>query len=345
MSTYPTMKVSDELVTKIQQRATAALALSAGANQGADLSGWCGPVFDQQQEGSCTACTTRDFLLWLQNKYGYKLVVDPSVNALYYFARQIFGDLNTDGGSTVQDAFQSAITHGIIPTSDEVYSRDTLFSEPPMQDVAFKATSLQNLPANTASIRASLDNGTPVGVAVLVDQTLFTPGDTPDGIIGLVDVYTAVPNEAHAVLIVAYRTHPTYGYLYKFQNSWGAGYGDRGYAWFTEAYMTKNLFEVCTLDIPQTLAPPAPPAPIYPSEETDLVQRHHGIACNDDTYVPPELWSLVGPAQSAGSGSSVVNGKTYASAVQNGITYIHYQVMKDAGYALTRITNGWTFTK
>ncbi|WP_436663533.1 glycoside hydrolase domain-containing protein [Alicyclobacillus acidoterrestris] len=254
---YNTIQLTDQQLARIRQRAASARVLAAASNQGADLSQWCGSVFDQGQEGACADCTTRDFLLWLQNKYGYSPVVDPSVNANYYFARLMYGDLNTDGGSSLHDAFQAAITYGVIPSSDFAFGPNTLYVEPPLQDVAFQASSLEDLPISTEAIRASLDSGVPVGISILVMQTLNSP--TLYNGIHIVDAGTVEPNQGHGVFVVAYKPDPTYGYLYKFQNSWGTAYGDGGFAWFTEAYLQKCLVEVCTLDIPEIRTAPVPP--------------------------------------------------------------------------------------
>ena len=230
------------------------VAIPAGTNQGADLSQWCGPVFNQQQEGSCTACTCRDYLLWLQNKYGYSAQttppsVDPSVNAIYYYARQIFGDLMQDDGATGYDAMLATTEYGVIPSSDDPYSESTLFTPPPLQDVAYKAIGPYSLAANTSSIRASLDAGKPVGIGVGVMNTLFTP-QIVDGM-AIVDVGSQM-GEGHEIFVVSYAPNPGYGgYLYKFQNSWGTDYGVGGFAWFTERYLDQMLFEVNQLDIPQ----------------------------------------------------------------------------------------------
>ncbi|WP_206922800.1 glycoside hydrolase domain-containing protein [Alicyclobacillus suci] len=254
---YNTIKLTDQQLARIRQRAASARVLAPASNQGADLSQWCGSVFDQGQEGACADCTTRDFLLWLQNKYGYSPVIDPSVNANYYFARLMYGDLNTDGGSSLHDAFQAAVTYGVIPSSDFAFGPNTLYVEPPLQDVAFQASSLEDLPISTEAIRASLDSGVPVGISILVMQTLYSP-TMYDGM-HIVDAGTVEPNQGHGVFVVAYKPDPTYGYLYRFQNSWGTSYGDNGFAWFTEAYLKQCLVEACTLDIPKTRTAPVPP--------------------------------------------------------------------------------------
>lgn len=220
--------------------------LPGGANQGADLSQWCGPVFNQQQEGSCTACTTRDLIWWLENKYGYPVIIDPAVNALYFFGRKIFGDLAEDDGSTLADTTEGAVTYGVIPTSDDQYSEVTLYTQPPLMDVAFKAISRTPLAPTTANIRASLDSGQPVGISVTVMQSLFYPAAG-----GIVDVGAVVPDEGHAIFVCAYKPDATHGYIYKFQNSWGTDYGVEGFGWFTEAYLGGCLEEVVQMDIPQ----------------------------------------------------------------------------------------------
>jgi len=231
-----------------RKRTMAAVALSPVHNQGADLSQWCGAVFNQLQEGSCTACETRDHLLWKQNRYGYVPVTDPNVQILYYFGRKVFGDLNSDNGATIHDAHYAAINNGVWPASVEAYNKSTLFTVP-SGDPTFNASEQQDLQPTTANIRASLDSGVPVGVAVEVDRTLFNP-TLYDGM-HIADVTTQVLGEGHALFIPTYKTDPAHGYLYKYQNSWGEGYGDKGFAWFTEAYLQKYLYELGTLDIPQ----------------------------------------------------------------------------------------------
>jgi len=253
MSHFNTFRLTDTYRKRLAQMNR--VAIPAGANQGADLSQWCGPVFDQQQEGSCTACSCRDYLLWLQNKYGYSAkttppYTDPSVNAIYYYARLLCGDLTVDEGSTEYNAMLAAVEYGVIPTSDDPYGENTLFTPPPLQDVVFKATEARNLLATTASIRASLDAGVPVGIAVQVMSTLFNPQIINGK--AIVDWGTAYP-EGHGIFVVAYEPTTEFkgGYIYKFQNSWGTDYGIGGYAWFTELYLGGMLGEVVQLDIPQ----------------------------------------------------------------------------------------------
>lgn len=276
MNTY---KLTDTQKALIAMRPT--VALVEGANQGADLSQWCGSVFNQEEEGSCTACTTRDYLLWLQNKLGYDPITHPDVQALYYFGRLICGDLMQDDGSTVLDAFQASITYGIIPSTDESYTPQTLYTPPPVQDVAFHALAVRNLTPTTQSLRAVLDSGVPAGIAMGVCQSLFTP-TTYNGM-AVVDYGNVVPNEGHAILCVGYKPDPKFSYLYKIQNSWGTGYGDGGFVWLTESYLTQLLAEVCALTIPD----PRHKAP--PDYTMDLIHGPTQTVVGDSLTVKVQL--------------------------------------------------------
>jgi hypothetical protein len=143
----------------------------------------------------------------------------------------------------------------------------------------------------------------------------------------------------------------------KFPNSWGPGWGENGNGYFSYDYIKKYttaLFVIVPLTQPSPLPAPTPqPSPTpkpkpgdYLMLETDLIEHHKGVIVNGDTYVPPELWQRVGQAVQVDATHFKVNGKTYPGTIQNGTTYIHYQVMKDAGYTLTKIEPlGWTFAK
>jgi hypothetical protein len=255
---YPTMKVSDEFAARMHanreaaKKVAIAAPFNALANQGSDYTQYCGPVPDQGTEGSCTAETTRNHVWWKQNRYGYKTIIDPAINAIYYFARQIYGDLSTDGGSTINDAYQGGITYGIISTLNDLYNTGTLYTQPPLADVVFKCTSKTQLATTTAAIRASLDSGEPVGISMAVMQTLFSPVN------GVVDVGPICPNEGHGQFVCGYKTDPQYQYLYKIQGSWGTGYGLNGFIYITEAYLDQCLWEAFQLDIPKNENGPIP---------------------------------------------------------------------------------------
>ena len=250
---FTMMSVSDAFVSRMETNRKSAQAnisfVPFSVAKGVDLSQWCGPVFDQGIEESCTACTVRDYLLWLQNKYNYNPIIDPSVNAIYYYGRLLFGNTSANTGCMLSYSMQGTVLYGVIPTEDDPYGADTLYTWPSSYDAVFVPTGTQSLVATTANIRSTLDSGQPVGISILVMQSLSIPVN------GVIDISEKVPNKSHAVFCCAYKPDPVYEYLYKIQNSWGTLYGENGYAWLTEAYLKEGLWEICVLDISPTLTP------------------------------------------------------------------------------------------
>ncbi|SIS88008.1 glycoside hydrolase domain-containing protein [Alicyclobacillus vulcanalis] len=257
---YNTFRITDRYLGRIRRRQNliAGTAQPESSGNGVDLSQYCGPVINQLAEGSCTACTVRDYIWWLQNKYGYPQPVDPSVNGLYYWGRLITGDLTADKGSTFEAVATGAMVWGVVPSSVDPLSENTLYVQPQWSDVVLQASSVTVISPTTASLRAMLDSGKPVGIAIQVTSELYLP-TVYDGLY-VVDGGTVEQGVGHEVLVVGYQPDPTYGYLYKFQNSWGPDYGNNGFGYFSEAFLQKYMLDAAVMDIPQK-----PTQPVQPS--------------------------------------------------------------------------------
>ncbi|WP_062306528.1 glycoside hydrolase domain-containing protein [Alicyclobacillus sendaiensis] len=256
---YNTFRLTDDYLNRIKRRQKLIdfTVQAESSGNGVDLSQYCGPVINQLAEGSCTACTVRDYIWWLQNKYGYPQPVDPSVNGLYYWGRLITGDLTQDRGSTFEAVATGAMVWGVVPSSVDPLSENTLYVQPQWSDVVMQASSCTVISPTTASLRAMLDSGKPVGIAIQVTSALYQP--TVYNGLYVVDGGTVEQGVGHEIIVVGYQPDPTYGYLYKFQNSWGTGYGNGGFAYFSEAFLQKYMLDAATMDIPQKPTQPVQP--------------------------------------------------------------------------------------
>ncbi|MCL6443639.1 MAG: DUF1906 domain-containing protein [Alicyclobacillus sp.] len=257
---YNTFRITDRYLGRIRRRQLfiADTTQSVSSGNGVDLSQYCGPVINQLAEGSCTACTVRDYIWWLQNKYGYPQPVDPSVNGLYYWGRLITGDLEQDKGSTFEAVATGAMIWGVVPSSVDPLSENTLYVQPQWSDVVMQASSCTVISPTTASLRSMLDSGKPVGIAIQVTSELYLP-TVYDGLY-VVDGGTVEQGVGHEVLVVGYQPDPKYGFLYKFQNSWGPNYGNNGFGYFSEAFLQKYLLDAAVMDIPPHPAGAVPPS-------------------------------------------------------------------------------------
>lgn len=257
---YNMFRLTDDYLRRIKRRQNliAVTAQPESSGNGVDLSQYCGPVINQLAEGSCTACTVRDYIWWLQDKYGYPQPMDPSVNGLYYWGRLITGDLSADKGSTFEAVATGAMVWGVVPSSVDPLSENTLYVQPQWSNAVMQASSCTVISPTTASLRTMLDSGKPVGIAIQVTSALYQP--TVYNGLYVVDGGTVEQGVGHEILVVGYQPDPTYGYLYKFQNSWGTGYGNNGFAYFSEAFLQKYLLDAAIMDIPQK-----PTQPVQPS--------------------------------------------------------------------------------
>lgn len=82
---------------------------------------WMPPLYDQAQEGSCTAFGAKNTREFLSIKY-VKKPVPLSAQFQYYCERLLNGDVPQDAGSTVATAMVSMQMWGIAPDADEPYS-------------------------------------------------------------------------------------------------------------------------------------------------------------------------------------------------------------------------------
>jgi hypothetical protein len=91
-------------------------------------------------------------------------------------------------------------------------------------------------PSNTDEILQVLASGSDVWAAMLIDGAKWSNKAMKNAVIP--DWTT--PNGGHAVSISGYRQTPR-GREFMIHNSWGESWGDKGYAWISEAMVKKNL--------------------------------------------------------------------------------------------------------
>jgi C1A family cysteine protease len=89
---------------------------------------WMPPVYDQGNEGCCTAFGAKEVREWLSARYPGKLV-PLSAQFQYYCELLLNGSLPNDEGSTVATAMMSMRMFGICPDADEPFT--TPFAQKP----------------------------------------------------------------------------------------------------------------------------------------------------------------------------------------------------------------------
>lgn len=207
------------------------------------------PIDDQGQAGSCTANASCD---------AFELIMaDPVVQLsrlfTYWNARNMTGDAGRDEGCTLRNTFASFTNLGASPETWWPYDvryvneRPALGAYEKAYDHKIKgyyAISEEYQPRLDQMERA-LRAGLPVVFGTDVGRQFETTDGTtvlefPDASLG-----------GHALVVVGFYETDSGERVWVIRNSWGTGWGDKGYCLFSSDYMTRP--ETCDLWVPLPL--------------------------------------------------------------------------------------------
>lgn len=166
-----------------------------------------------------------------------------SARHIYFLARDEGGfGTKSDSGALIKDGVKALSTKGAVEESVWPYRAGEFASDPPAgveQARKFKITDAQPL-SGLAEIKRSLN-----GVGVLVAGiSLFESSMTPEvGKTGIVKMPKVKEQTVggHAVCLIGYDDAKK---LVKFVNSWGAGWGDKGFGYLPYDYVEKYSSDV-----------------------------------------------------------------------------------------------------
>lgn len=212
----------------------------------ADLRPQCPPIVDQGSIGSCTANALAGALGFIELKeladgfqsesMEFKDRFEPlSRLFIYYNERDMEGDVNQDGGAEIRDGIKTLAKIGACSEEVWPYQADMLFIRPSpstyAQALSHQITSYVRL-QSLDHVRASLAGGSPVAFGFTCYESLEDEIVSETGILPMPG-----PDEAmiggHAVLAVGY-DDDTERLLVR--NSWGTGWGLKGYFWMPYDY-------------------------------------------------------------------------------------------------------------
>lgn len=222
---------------------------------------WNVPVVDQGQLGSCTGNGIASALGYLQLKEGEQFV-QPSRLFIYYNERVLEGTVGEDAGAEIRDGIKSVVDSGYCPETDWPYNISQFTVKP--WDVAYVdaakdlVKTYQRVMVRSYSIQEAIAIGFPVIVGFTVYDSFMT---STDGVIPMPSAGETIAG-GHCVLVVGYDQVTR---LFKFQNSWGTGWGDKGFGYIPFDYLGNALYGgdywIVTSD--QSVGPaPVPPAPV-----------------------------------------------------------------------------------
>jgi len=239
-----------------------------------NLEGGMPPVWDQGQLASCVSHGTCAAMVYALTHEG-AAPIDPSRLFHYYAARLRAGyDVTQDTGMEIRDGLASAAKDGVPPQAEWPYVTDAFPVRPP--DVAWADARLKEATVYGAVARGDIDaviaSGYPVVIgfdvpASFEDQSLAETGvmtvsaSDEQSIGGHCVVLISTPKDGVAI------PGGIKGTLYRrARNSWGSGWGDRGYFWYPLAAMGRasDFWQVTTVHAPAPPVPPPTPPPTPP---------------------------------------------------------------------------------
>ena len=202
-----------------------------------DLRPQCPPVYDQGHLGSCTANAIAGAIEFDEIRSGSGKSWVPSRLFIYYNERELEGTTDSDSGAQIRDGIKVIVKEGVCPESEWPYRVDEFATRPP--DSAYRdarhdrISSYLRLPQSLVQMRACLAEGFPFVFGFTVFSSLETVEVTNSGKVPLPRPEDSIVG-GHAIVAVGYDDREQH---FIFRNSWGDGWGDKGYGYLPYAYL------------------------------------------------------------------------------------------------------------
>jgi len=220
----------------------------------ADLRKQCPPVYDQGQIGSCTANAIAGAIQFDLKKQKLKVFI-PSRLFIYYNERSMEHSVATDSGAQIRDGVKSVNKLGACPEPEWPYVATPAdpntnvwpagaapAQKPPpacYQDaLKHQVISYQRVNRDLAQMKGCLASGYPFVFGFTVYEAFESAAVAKSGVLNMPAAEEQVVG-GHAVLAVGYDDAAQ---RFIVRNSWGRGWGQKGYFTMPYAYLiTPNL--------------------------------------------------------------------------------------------------------
>ncbi len=201
-----------------------------------DLRNLCPPVYDQGQLGSCTANAIAAALEFDQMKQGEKFFT-PSRLFIYYNERSMEGTVGQDAGAQIRDGVKSVNTIGVCDEKMWRYDEIEFKTKPAAvcYQVAEKSKSViyKRVVRSINDLMGCLASGIPFVFGFTVYESFEGQEIAKTGIMTMPSAGEKVLG-GHAVICVGYDNSKQ---SFIVRNSWGDGWGDKGYFYMPYIFM------------------------------------------------------------------------------------------------------------
>ena len=192
-----------------------------------DLRIYCSPIENQGNLGSCTGQSIAGAIELLNKRNGKP--TDVSRLFIYYYERLLLGTVNYDSGAYIRDGIKATNKYGASLESYWPYDITNYKKEPITEAktdaLKRKVTRYERVNDFNGCIDA-LSNGYPVVIGFYVYDSFMSMNVAKTGIMPYPNTKREKLLGGHAVLLVGYDKTKK---VFIVRNSWGTGWGDKGY--------------------------------------------------------------------------------------------------------------------
>ena len=203
-----------------------------------DLRRRCPPVLNQGDLGSCTANAIGNAHRFEQMKQGLAHEFPPSRLFIYYNERAMEGTINSDSGAMIRDGIKSVAKKGVCPETMWPYVISRFARKPPppavKEALRHQAISYLRIPQNVGQMKGCLASGYPFVFGFTVYDSFESQAVARTGTVQMPGPSETVVG-GHAVLAVGYDDTKQRVIV---MNSWGRGWGMKGYFTMPYGYLT-----------------------------------------------------------------------------------------------------------
>jgi len=207
-----------------------------------DMRKQCPPVYDQGELGSCTANAIGAAFEFEVLKQSKSIDFMPSRLFIYYNERAIEHTVNTDAGAQIRDGMKTVNNQGVCAEKIWPYNISQFAHKPSAECYSsasdHQVLSYHRVTRTLSQMKGCLADGYPFVIGFTVYESFESESVAKNGKLNMPKKGEQVMG-GHAVLIVGYDDKSS---RFIVRNSWGDGWGQKGY--FTMPYdylMNENL--------------------------------------------------------------------------------------------------------
>jgi len=194
------------------------------------------PIYDQGNLGSCTANA-------LCGAFAYSNAgFQGSRLFLYHNERMLEHDMPQDASALLHTGVKCLEKYGVCPESEWPYTITKFATKPPslcytdaLKHVVISASNIQN---DLPSMKIALATGHPFVVGISIYESFESLAVARTGLVPMPRATEQLLG-GHAVLVCGYDDTKS---MFIVRNSWGVGWGDKGYFYLPYAYLTNSTY-------------------------------------------------------------------------------------------------------